>query len=259
MFRIVRGTVVLIAFLGAAYFVMWWLLTARDRIADAESARLLDLSNLRRLGFAVAAYHDAKGHYPPAYVLGPDGKPWHSWRVLLLPYLDEEKLFGEYNFNEPWDGPNNRRLASRIPSVFRSQRAQRKSDSVVTSYLAVVGEGTLWPGAGTVPRQEVTDGEAQTILLVENSGLGVHWMEPRDLEFATMSFGLGRPDGVSSWYQDPAIVTADGSVRRLKRELRPETLRALLTIRGGERLEQNESGQWEWLQDGRDRPPKDAP
>lgn len=207
---------------------------------------------------AVANYHDANGHYPPAYVLGPDGKPWHSWRILILPYIEQESLFREYNFNEPWDGPNNRKLASRMPGIFRFSTLS-DSKSPVTNYLAVVGEGTLWPGDGTTTREEVIDGLGQTIQIVENSGLGVHWMEPRDLEFATMSFELGSSDGVSSWYQDPAIVAADGSVMRLKRELRPETLRALLTIRGGERLEQNESGQWEWLPDGRDRSPKDAP
>jgi hypothetical protein len=207
---------------------------------------------------AVANYHTANGHYPPAYVLGPDGKPWHSWRVLILPYIEQESLFREYDFNEPWDGPNNRKLASRMPKIYRFSPLS-DSESPVTNYLAVVGEGTLWPGDGSATLEDVTDGLGQTIQIVENSGLGVHWMEPRDLEFATMSFELGRPDGVSSWYQDPAIVTADGSVRLLKRELRPETLRALLTIRGGERLEENESGQWEWLQDGRDRPPKDAP
>jgi hypothetical protein len=207
---------------------------------------------------AVANYHNANGHYPPAYVLGPDGKPWHSWRILILPYIEQESLFREYDFNEPWDGPNNRRLASRMPGIFRFSTLS-DSKSPVTNYLAVVGEGTLWSGDGSATLEEVTDGLGQTIQIVENSGLGVHWMEPRDLEFATMSFELGSPTGVSSWYQDPAIVAADGSVRRLKRELRPETLRALLTIRGGERLKQNESGEWEGLQDGRDRPPKDAP
>jgi hypothetical protein len=213
---------------------------------------------LKQLGLAVANYHVANGHYPPAYVLGPDGKLWHSWRVLILPYIEGQEIYDQYDFNEPWNGPNNRKLAGRMPQVYRFS-SLRNSDTQVTNYLAVVGPETIWPGDGTANLNEVTDGLGQTIQIVENSGLGVHWMEPRDLEFATMSFELGSPTGVSSWYQDPAIVTADDSVKRLKRELRPETLRALLTIRGGERLEQNESGAWEWLQDGRDRPPKDAP
>ena len=60
---------------------------------------------------ALLNYHDTHGHFPPAYVLGPDGKRWHSWRALILPYLDED-LGRRYRFDEPWNGPNNRKLAN---------------------------------------------------------------------------------------------------------------------------------------------------
>lgn len=205
---------------------------------------------------AVANYEANHGHYPPAYILGPDGKPWHSWRILILPYIEGQAIYDQYDFNEPWDGPNNRKLAGLMPQIYRFS-SHEEANTQITNYLAVVGQETLWPGEGTTHSDEVTDGLGQTIQIVENSGLGVHWMEPRDLDFATMSFELGHPDGISSWYKDPAIVTANGSVLRLKPGLQPETLRALLTIRGGERLGQNESGQWEVIPDGRNRPPKE--
>ena len=60
---------------------------------------------------AVANYHETFGSFPPAFVNGPDGTPWHSWRVLILPYLQQQKLYESYNFAEPWNGPNNRTLA----------------------------------------------------------------------------------------------------------------------------------------------------
>ena len=55
---------------------------------------------------AVAHYRESKGKGPPAYIVGPDGRPWHSWRVLILPYIAKEELYNEYNFSEPWNGPS---------------------------------------------------------------------------------------------------------------------------------------------------------
>ena len=60
---------------------------------------------------AVANYHETYGCFPPAYVADRDGKPMHSWRVLILPFLEQRELYNAYNFAEPWDGPNNRKLA----------------------------------------------------------------------------------------------------------------------------------------------------
>jgi hypothetical protein len=61
---------------------------------------------------AVANYHDVKGHYPPAYIADANGKPMHSWRVLILPYLEENELFEKYDFTQPWNSEANLRLAS---------------------------------------------------------------------------------------------------------------------------------------------------
>src|SRR5437016_5175694 len=69
--------------------------------------------HLSLLSVGLHNYHAGNGHFPPAYILGPDGKPWHSWRVLILPFIEQQRLYNEYNFDEPWDGPNNRKLASR--------------------------------------------------------------------------------------------------------------------------------------------------
>lgn len=202
---------------------------------------------------AVANYHEAHGHYPPAYILGPDGRPWHSWRVLILPYLEHGELFKEYDFAEPWDGPKNRRLAERMPKLYAFHGDERPGNTTA-NYLAVVGPETVWPGPSTVSSDAVTDGLGVTILIVENQGAGVHWMEPRDLSLADMNFAVNSPGGVNSKYSDPAVAMLDGSLHRLGRYLSPETLRALLTIRGGESVRSDGAGGWEWLPDGRQRP-----
>lgn len=68
---------------------------------------------------AVANYRSTFGGYPPAYIADCDGRPMHSWRVLILPFLEQQNLYAAYHFDEPWDGPNNRKLAGRIGQVFR--------------------------------------------------------------------------------------------------------------------------------------------
>ena len=200
-------------------------------------------------------YTETNGHFPPAYVLGPDGRPWHSWRVLILPYFGQgDDLYKQYSFKEPWDGPNNSRLADQMPKTLAYSGT--KPPATVTNYLAVVGDETMWPGATGRKRTEIKDDPSQTILIVENNGLGVHWMEPRDLAFETMPFGIDSPDGVSSWYKYPAVVTADTSVHRLSKEMTPEALRAALTVGGGEKLAQG-GKTWTVIEDGRDRERKE--
>ena len=125
----------------------------------------------------------------------------------------------------------------------------------MTNYLAVVGKDTMWPGAKERKRDEIKDRTTHTILIVENKGLDVHWMEPRDLLFDTMNFKLDTPDGVSSWYKDPAVVTVDGTVRRLTKGMTAETLKAALTVNGGEEISDGADG-WEVLPDGRKRDKK---
>lgn len=202
---------------------------------------------------AVANYHDHHGSYPPAYLTGPDGRPWHSWRVLLLPYLEEGELHRQYDFTEPWDGPNNRRLAGRMPRTY-AFHVRTRPDNPITNYLAVVGEETIWRGGKGAASTEVKDDPGTTILVVENHGADVHWMEPRDLSLADIDLRLNTPGGISSPYRDPAVVMLDGSLHRLQPNLTPALLRALLTVRGGEHLQAAGDGAWTLLPDGRQRP-----
>lgn len=199
---------------------------------------------------AVANYAEINGHFPPAFQLGTDGRPWHSWRILILPFIEHDSLFKQYRFDEPWDGPNNRRLADKMPKIYAFHGTNLPTTT--TNYLAVVGKETMWPGAEGRKRHEISDTLSYTILIAENNGRGVHWMEPCDLAFDTLPLTVDHPDGISSWYKQPAIVTADDMVVRLSKEMSPDALRAALTVRGGEELA-DENGKWVVMADGRDR------
>jgi hypothetical protein len=177
----------------------------------------------------------------------------HSWRVLILPYIEQNELYKEYRFDEPWDGPNNRKLASRMPKVY-ALHGEERPDNVTTNYLAVVGPETIWRAGEGIRYDKVADGTGNTILIVENVGANVPWMEPRDLSFADMDFRINSAKGINSKYADPAVAMIDGSLFRLTKDVTPATLRAMFTIKGGEKVAQDERNGWHLLPDGRQRP-----
>jgi hypothetical protein len=109
----------------------------------------------------------------------------HSWRVLILPFLDEQRLYNEYDFSEPWDGPNNSKLASKMPPTYAcsSSATHRYERGETTNYVAVVGPHTSWPGSVGRRFRDITDGLTYTILVVESNPAGVPWMAPIDLKF----------------------------------------------------------------------------
>ncbi len=148
------------------------------RVAD----RVLSSSCLCRVGqlrHALEGYYSRYHRFPPAFRTDDDGRPKHSWRVRILPYIGEDDLYERYDFNEPWDGPNNRRLASEMPRAFRCPSDPRPLETGITNYVAIVGPDTAWPGARG--RRFSEFGEGRTLLLVESFASDINWLEPRDL------------------------------------------------------------------------------
>lgn len=217
------------------------------------------MSHLKQMGLGLLNYESRYGCFPPAYVADAAGKPLYSWRVLLMAEIDRTdqwfggRLAGEFRFDEPWDSPNNRKLHG-LPfgGVLRCPSDPARAGSDETHYVAVVGPGTMFPSDGTSRRlSDVIDGPGDTLAVVEVVGAGIHWMEPRELDWSAMSFRLNdrsRPSVSSnhpfealfggSSYPGPHALTVNDKVINLPADLTPETLRALLTIGGRERIEQ---------------------
>jgi hypothetical protein len=200
-------------------------------------------------------YHDTYGTFPPPFFADDSGRPMHSWRVLLLPFLDQGELYEQYRFDEPWDGPHNRQLLAQRPRIY-TFHGHEGDGGTTTNYLAVVGEETVWPPGASLAMSQIVDGATYTILIVENHGAGIHWTEPRDLDLATMTMDVAAnaADGVSSRFRPTAVVSAAGYVHKLPDDLPPATLRALLTASGGEDLPLDEH--WQPTPDARGRPPR---
>jgi hypothetical protein len=200
-------------------------------------------NNLKQIVLALHDYHDDYGSFPPAYIADASGKPMHSWRVLILPYLEEQACYARYNFNEPWNGPNNILLATEMPRSYGCPSdASRKLG--ITNYLAIVGPQTLWPGSKPIQLSDVQDGTGNTLAVVESHGTGVCWLAPIDLDAATIAMQINPPagGGLSSPHRMQKtpfcnVALADGSIRRLTSALTPVQIKALLTIDGGERVD----------------------
>jgi hypothetical protein len=111
-----------------------------------SQARMKISNSLKDIAVALLNYHVAYKHLPPAIVYGPDGKPWHSWRVLILPFLggDEAKLYLDYDQGVPWDDPKNASILKRMPQVYRHPLS-KDTEETRTRYLVISGPGTGFP------------------------------------------------------------------------------------------------------------------
>jgi prepilin-type processing-associated H-X9-DG protein len=197
--------------------------------------RMACVNNLKQLALAMHLYHNDHGHFPPAYVADASGQPLLSWRVLLLPYLEEKEKFAAIKLDEPWNSPNNARVAD-CPRIFQCPNdIGAKQNSQMTSYAVVTGPGTAFPGEGTTTINKMLDGTSATILIVEVANSGIHWMEPRDLNIQQMAPTINAisGQGISSKHVAGVNVAfADGHVGYLRNDLPAEELRARLTING---------------------------
>lgn len=235
---------ILIVVLGGALVAMFMcggvliaLLLPAVQAAREAARRSQCNNNLKQIGLAMQNYADVYKEFPPAYLADAEGKPMHSWRVLILPYMEQEALYNRYRFDEPWDGPNNSRLAAEMPPAYRCP-----SDAVTTNttdYVVITGPGTMFDGDKSIGFGSIKDGTSNTLLVVESANAGVHWMEPRDLDAGQMTFTVNGPGGseISSNHPGGAeAVFADGATRFISGSVSPQVLRALTTPAGGEQV-----------------------
>ena len=192
-----------------------------------------------QLNLALSNYQEVYGSLPPAYIADADGKPMHSWRVLILPFMNGNDLYKKYRFDELWNSPHNSQLQyDHTRHQYVCPSCSAPDQSVFTNYVVIVGPDTAFPGATSTRTKDFDDGEANTILIAEINNSDIHWMEPRDLSFETMSFQLNDPKrpGISSPHpKGPGVCFHDVcSGIRLHSSISPNTLRALTTISGHE-------------------------
>lgn len=201
--------------------------------AARQAAQRMDSSNnLKQLGLALHNYADTFSHFPATAILERGtGKPLLSWRVAILPYIEEAALYNEFHLDEPWDSDHNIKLLDRMPATF-SHKAKKVKPGY-TVYVAPVNEETLLRKEELTTFANITDGTSNTIMLVEASEeAAVPWTKPEDLDI-----DFANPLNKLSSNATPGIFQAlfgDGSVRAISVSVDVNVLNALFTRAGGE-------------------------
>lgn len=214
--------------------------------AAREAARRSQCkNNLKVIGLAIHNYADVSADMFPAATAGD---PAVSWRVNLLPFMDRPDLHEQYQHNRPWDDEANEPVAREYVDGLACPSSPQQMDETgrrYTAYVMPTGPGTVSPIAGAVPRDSLSDGTENTLLVVEACGLEVVWTEPRDFDVAQQPVhinlkGEGKTDSpglMSSYHARGAqAVFADGRVRFISQNTDPAVLRALTTTSGGEAI-----------------------
>ncbi|MCR4414617.1 MAG: DUF1559 domain-containing protein [Thermoguttaceae bacterium] len=198
----------------------------------AEARRNQSVNNLKQLGLAMHNYHSVYRRFPAAAICDNSGKPLLSWRVAILPYIEQQTLYKQFHLDEPWDSEHNKKLIAKMPAVYRSPQSKRASNQGRTNYVVPVGPETIFPGTKGIEFRDIRDGSSNTILILEVSDQQAPiWTKPDDWPFDPKDPGRG----LGGVYDGGFHATfADGSVRFLPLPQDAAKLRALFTRDGRE-------------------------
>lgn len=215
--------------LGCAGILVALLLPA---IGAARSAaqRTQSMNNLKQMTLGLHNYADVWGSFPPAVVVDATGKPLYSGRVLLLPYLEQNPMFEQFDKSKAWDDPANIHLSQTMLKVFKDP-ANPDQSSPSTDYFFVVGSNAAFPDDGTtLSFSDITDGTSNTIGFMAASKSNQSWAEPVEITQAELGNGLPQ-----SYHRNGTLAgTMDGAVHTLSPATSPSDLQSYSTRNGGE-------------------------
>jgi hypothetical protein len=189
--------------------------------AQQAGSRSRSLNNLKQIALGLHNYHDVYKTFPAAVQLGPKNTP-RSWRVTILPFVEQTALWERYRCDEPWDSENNKRILATMPDTFRCPLDKRGSTNA--SYFVLTGRDTAFPGNRNARIAEILDGTSNTLMVVE-SKQETPWTKPEDIPFDAEQplpkLGGWHPDGFCA-------ALCDGSARFFANECDQRTLRLLI-------------------------------
>ncbi|TWU20825.1 DUF1559 domain-containing protein [Bythopirellula polymerisocia] len=210
------------------------LLLPAVQAAREAAKRSSSMNNLKQIMLALLNYESVHGQFPSQASFGTNGKPLLSWRVHILPFLEEQKLYDQFHLDEPWDSEHNKQLISKMPASFAEPSSKFAPQEGRTNYLGVKGKGMAFSGEKEGRKlREFSDGTSNSLIVLQvNDQRATTWTRPDDWELDPKNNLSGL-----SGSMHPGIFLAaycDGSVRAISESIDPELFKALLTIAGGE-------------------------
>ncbi len=180
-----------LAFLGVALgSLVVWLVIVLINYGELD----LRKTQIRKLAIAMHDYHNEHNRLPNVAIFSKDGEPLLSWRVQLLPYLNQKELYEQFKLDEPWDSEHNKKLIDRMPANFHVPGSidAGKGQTYYQVFVSPAGivdwhnyeykppfsrdptwKMTLW-------QLTVSDGTSHTISIAE-AGKAVVWTKPEDM------------------------------------------------------------------------------
>ena len=229
---VVIGAAIAIPVMLACGGILIALLLPAVQAAREAARRQQCVNNLKQIALAMHNYHDRYKTFPPAYLEDETGRPAHSWRVLILPFVEQSPLYDQYDFSKPWDSPENQMVGQTAVPIYSCP--SDPGSQTHTSYMVITDPDTVFPAAEALGIGEISDGTSNTLLVVEVPGVSVDWTEPADVSKAELLRAIrnartNHPGGFNA-------ALADGSVRFIATSIDPRTLEALMTRGAGEQV-----------------------
>lgn len=230
------GAVLLLLCCGGSPLVFYGVVNVRT-----AANRMKATNNLKQIGLGADNYESVNGGYP-TNSYRPDGKALLSWRVHILPYIEQDTLYKQFHLDEAWDSPHNKTLLAQMPSTYATPGRGDGPGAGKTYYRAFATPGALMDPAAArrggprpapvgVKRAEVTDSAANTLFCVE-AGEAVDWSKPDDLPWV---FGQPVPAfGADRDANEFLVCFADGSVRAVSKKVAPDQLKGAITYAGND-------------------------
>jgi Protein of unknown function (DUF1559) len=197
-----------------------------------DNDRITSANNLKHVGLGMHGYHDIHSSFPAAAIQDKNGKALLSWRVAILPFIEEENLYREFKLDEPWDNKHNKKLIAKMPKIYAPPIQGKPAKANTTYYQVFTGPDAAFNlKAALGPKvTDVKDGVSHTAMVVE-AGQAVIWTKPDDVAYDAKK-PLPKLGGL--FKEGFHVITCDGAVRFVGRQAKVAQLRALITPSGGE-------------------------
>jgi len=216
------------ASIGASGVTVGMLLPAVQQVREA-ARRTGSMNNQRQLVLALLNYEETHGKFPPAYTTDAAGNPLLSWRVEILPFLEQQDLYDQFHHDEPWDSDHNIALLEKMPDLFINPSSPFRSGW--TDYVAPMnGDSILAPGPGN-KMATIADGTSNTILVMEiGNDQKVPWSAPQDIDVESLD-SLDLDNGHPG---TDVVAMCDGSVHNVGKNIPVEEfIQACMKSDGG--------------------------